>query len=307
MREYSIINMRLSYCIVRTSIYLLLFISVLGLGACSKDRTLVVVPNNQAPPDTLIPGIVLNTYVNKSYVALLGRKPSTLELSQDSSFLAVTNATKARRVLYIQRLMQAPQYKERLYEAARIDLLANLDTTEISFYIQIYKDLQAMQTLPGTKDEIQREIDKLVLLQKIPQDLQNGTCNQIELHRRCILNPFYDEINMGSLNFILSVFEHFLQRKPTESEKTAAVKIVDGEYANLFGQEGAGKSTFVKIFLESGNYFEGEVVNLFERFLLRKPSPTEMAKFAVEYRSHKDYDKLLTEILTLDEYVGVNK
>jgi hypothetical protein len=155
-------------------------------------------------------------------------------------------------------------------------------------------------------DVLQNEIDRLIEMQNIPADLASDAINTIELHRRCVNNYFYDQLNMGSLNFVVSVFQNFLYRYPTVNELDEGIKMVDGQSAILFLQAGTTKDDFLNIFFNSDDYFEGQVRNLYLRYLFREPSSAEMSIEATQYKQDKDYIKLQKSILSEDEYIGIN-
>jgi hypothetical protein len=110
---------------------------------------------------------------------------------------------------------------------------------------------------------------------------------------------------MGSQNFILSVFEYFLGRYPTESEEETAINMVDGFGGILFGQEGNSKADFLDIFLSSTDYFEGQVIDVYNDFLLRDPLSVEMSEAAQIYKQTQDYGEMLKEVLSQDEFLGI--
>ncbi|MFT5019915.1 MAG: hypothetical protein ACI9CU_001307, partial [Polaribacter sp.] len=57
-------------------LFSVLTLAVLATG-CKKGE--IIVPNNQAPPDSTISTLILENYVAKCYISLLGREPSNAE------------------------------------------------------------------------------------------------------------------------------------------------------------------------------------------------------------------------------------
>jgi len=151
---------------------------------------------------------------------------------------------------------------------------------------------------------LQAEIDKLVALKELPQDLLQGAINRTEMHRRIAFNSFYDEINMGSQNFVLSIFEYFLGRYPTEAEEQVSIEMVDGFGGILFGKEGKSKADFLEIFLSSTDYIEGQVIDVYNDFLLREPISTEMLEATLMYQEG-DYGEMLKLVLSKNEVLGI--
>lgn len=60
------------------------------------------------------------------------------------------------------------------------------------------------------------------------------------------------------------------------------------------------------IILNTGNYFESQVRELYLRYLFRQPSSEEMVQLGASYKANLDYKALQKSILSSDEYVGIN-
>lgn len=285
--------------------YLILLMLGLFLMACQPETEVIRIPDNDVLPDETVPVVLQENYINKLYIGLLGRKPAEAELQQILATLGRNNAALEDRKLIIASIIESDGFNRRMYDVGRAEMLNNLDTADITFQIAVFSELlndpQYQQFLPL----LHAEIDKLVQLKKLPQELLAGQVGRIEMHRRMAYNSFYDEINMGSQNFILSVFEYFLGRYPTESEEETAINMVDGFGGILFGQEGNSKADFLDIFLSSTDYFEGQVIDVYNDFLLRDPLSVEMSTAAQIYKQTQDYGEMLKEVLSQDEFLGI--
>lgn len=285
--------------------YLILLICVLFISACQPETEVIRIPDNDVVPDETVPLILQENYINKLCIGLLGRKPAETELQQMLATLNRNNAAREDRKQIIETIIQSEGFNQRMYDIARAEMLNNLDTAEITFQIAVYteltKDPQYQQFLPL----LHAEIDKMLQLKQLPKRLLAGQAGRIEMHRIMAFNSFYDEINMGSQNFVLSVFEYFLGRYPTESEEAIAIAMVDGFGGVLFGQEGNSKSDFLDIFLSSTDYYEGQLIDLYNDFLLRAPVSTEMADAVLIYKQSEKYGEMLKEVLSQDEVLGI--
>jgi len=272
--------------------------------ACTKTEE-VLVPNNTAPPDPTISSVIVQNYVNRLYISLIGRKPLTTELDAGIGILSGNHLAMHDRLVLIDTIMKKPEYNNQLFSLANIQLLNNLDTPMITQYIDLFTMLAANPDYASVKDALNLEIGRLQLARNIPKDLNAGTLSVIGMHRRLIDNYFYDQINMGTENFVLSMFMNFLYRQPTTSELSEGKKAVDGFSGILFSQVGKSKTEFLDIFFNSPDYFEGQVRNLYVRYLFREPTSEQMAGYAIQYKSTLDYRELQKNILTSDEYIGL--
>lgn len=291
---------RLGPLLAYSALALLLF-----LGACQPTENLIIVPDNTAPPDLSIPVVIKENYVNKLYISLLGRKPTEPELFYTISLLDENNASVENREAVIEEILKQPEYLRRTFEIANNKFLPGLDTFEITQRLIVFNtflDSPAFEPFYGL---INYEIDRLAKLKTAPVDFQSGAISRIELHRRLINNSFYDDINMGSQNFVLAVFEALLNRYPTDAELTNSVIMVDGFTAIVLGVEGDTKDDFLNIFFDSDDYYEGQVNAIYRDFLFREPNSQEMGLNTVAYRQDNDYGNLLKRILTTDEYLGL--
>lgn len=285
--------------------FFLLYLSILIVG-CKKDEAIVVVSGNTAPPDHTIPSIVKENYINKVYISVLGRKPETAEIASGLSLIDQHNLSAADRNEFLDEVFSKSGYNQRIYEIASIKILNSFDTIAVNDQINLYKLLLTQPQYAPFYDLINMELDRLYDLKAIPTDLNNNALTPIGMHRRLMNNYFYDQINMGTENFVVSSFQNFMDRYPTNNELAEGKKMVDGLSAILFFTTGTTKDNYMDIILDTDNYFESQVRELFVRYLFRQPTSVEMTDYASDYKTDRDYKKLQKAILSLDEYVGIN-
>lgn len=286
------------------SLYAFFLILLLLSQGCKKDEQ-VIIPGNTAPPDNTISNSTKENYINKVYISVLGREPDSAEYAVSYSVLSQNNLSLANRKQFLDSILVKPVYYERLYQIARTDLLNNLDTNDITLYMAIFQVLLADTVNKPLWPQLTIEYNRLDTLKKVSIELPAGTINTVEMHRRCVNNVFYDEINMGTENFVVSMFQNFLFRYPTVSELTQAKTMVDGQDAVVFFKIGRTKNDFLNIFFSSNNYYEGQVRELFVRYLFRQPTSAEINTYTIKYKNSGNYKELQKDILSLDEYVGI--
>lgn len=291
---------------MKKNVYCLLLSFCILIVGCKKDEAIVVVSGNTAPPDNTIASIVKENYVNKVYISVLGRKPETAEMASGLSLIDQHNLSVADRNAFLDDVFSKPGYNQRIYEIASIKILNSFDTTAINDQINLYKLLLTQPQYAPFYDVINMELVRLYDLKDIPADLNNTTLTPIGMHRRLMNNYFYDQINMGTENFVVSSFQNFMDRYPTSNELEEGKNMVDGLSAILFFTTGTTKDNYMDIILDTDNYFESQVRELFVRYLFRQPTSVEMTDCAADYKTDLDYKKLQKAILSLDEYVGIN-
>ncbi len=281
---------------------LLLFIYFAVMTSCRKEE---IISDNKVPPDQTVENVTISNYVNRVYVSVLGREASDAEKNSGFNILRDNNLSNTSRSQFLNQVFSSPNYLPHLYDFARTELLNNLDTADISFFLMIFHGYLQDTIQQVYWEIITYEIERLDSLQRVPSDLINNLIDIEHLHRRFANNYFYDQINMGTENFVVSCFQHFLRRYPTAYELAEGKKIVDGTPAILFLQTGQSKDEFINIFFTSRDYKEGLAINLYNRFLLRNPTSVEMGNAAQAFSNTKDYIQMQKDILSTNEYIGL--
>lgn len=286
----------------KTPILFLLMV-VLATG-CKKDE--IIIEDNTAPPDSTVSTLILENYVAKCYISLLGRDPSEVEEQSAVNLLRNANMSVVSRKEMIDVILTDNEYRDKILEYNSVKLLnAAFDTSEIQIQLFIYNSLLDDPQYAPFYDLINEIIDNLETLAATPDDFRNGTIGMQEMHRRLVTNDIYDQINMGSFNFVLSLFNNFLFRDPTQEEHDAGITMVDGFVAVLFYETGNSKEECINIFLGSDDYFEGQVRELYLRYLFREPTSEEQSYHAIRYRDSDNYERLQKDILSTDEFAGI--
>jgi hypothetical protein len=289
---------------MKKTILFLYVLVITSINSCTKTDE-EIIPGNQPPPDGTISNVIIENYVNRVYISVLGRKATDAEFNSGISLLKQSNLSMQSREQFLSGVFSNAGYKTNLYEKAKAELLNNLDTNEITLYISIFSTYLADTAYAASWDLFQAELDKLVELQQVPADLASGAINEKGMFERCCNNYFYDQINMGSSNYVVSLFQHFLDRYPTNNELQQGIQMVDGTSGTLFLQSGLSKSDLIDIFFSSGDYYEGQVRIFYQRYLFRAPTSVEMGTATQLYISTGDYEKMQMDILATNEYIGI--
>ena len=135
-------------------------------------------------------------------------------------------------------------------------------------------------------------------------DLISGQANVVDIHHRCVNNVLYDELNMGSFNYVVSIYQNFLHRYPTEYELENGIIMVDGEQSICFEQNGDSKNDFNSLFFDHNGYYEGQIVSVYNKLLFRDPTTLEISQLIQSFKTNKDYQELQKTLLITDEFLG---
>ncbi len=203
-------------------------------------------------------------------------------------------------------VVQNPEYKNKVLEYNALKLINSpFDTSAIQEQLYVLNVLILDPQYAPFVDIIQEMIDEYNVLLTTPSQFRNGTIDMQEMHRRLVTNDIYDQINMGSFNYVLSMFNNFLFRDPSADEHNAGITMVDGFVAVLFYETANSKEDFIDIFLHSDDYYEGQVRELYARYLFRDPSSEEQGYHSVRYKQSRNYERLQIDILSTDEFAGL--
>jgi hypothetical protein len=273
------------------------------LSACTKTEE-VIIDGNTPPPDETIDNITVESYINRTYIRVLGRKPDSIEFEQGNTTLRVHNLSTADREAFVDQVTSDPGFYQHTFDAWRSYLLDNTDTTEIREFITLFDLLQTNPDYAAIWDVLATEEARLRAVLAIPADLAAGLAMS-EMHKRLTNNYIYDNLNMGSQNFVISHFQNLLLRYPTESELLQGEAMVNGIPAFLFLESGKSRDDFLNIFYASTDYQEGQVVILFNDVLFRDPDSREMVDYTASYDASGDYKALLRSLLITNEFIGL--
>lgn len=267
-----------------------------------------VIIGNVPPEFNGISTVVINNYVNRLYIDLVGREPIDNELAIDVQYLKDNNLKDSAKEVIIQSLMSKAEYYKRVWEISSTSMLLGLDSFDVAREQQLLAFFRYLDSLNGNTTAIpywNYEISRLQDLNAAADDYKNGSIDINEFIGRFILNYlYYVEINMGSTNFVLATFENLFARLPTTAELEAAVLMTDGGSAALFLQAGSSRDDFVEITTNYVEFYEGLVRNSFLVFLLRNPTSTEMDTYTQDFINDNDYQALQIEITKSKEYAG---
>lgn len=302
--EITFVYIRYMVHVFKNAKALLWVVLLLGAAACNKDRE-VVINNNQAPPDYTIDSSTIDLFIDKTYIGLLGREALSNERTAARQLLRTHNFSVDDRTAYLQQLLADPAFKTNLCKVARAEYLQSADSLSILQQRNTYAQLLTQPQYAPFYDVIIYEVERLDSMLLTENDFMAGRLDVVGMHRRYVNNLIYDQINMGTENFVISTFQNFFFRYPTNAELENGKKMVDGSVSIFYLQTGSSKADYLRIFFGTTDYYEGQVRYLFSRYLFRNATTAEMSYYANRYKSTGSYNTLITEILSGNEYAGV--
>ena len=298
---------------MRQFFILCISISVI-VTACTEKETInhtehtnVIIDDNSPPPYNQVTTVQIQNYINKMYIDLVGREPLQQELEDDTKLLKDNNLSLESRHQLLDQLMSNPLYYEQFYDVYSAAYLNATSTQDVLEQLFLYLEQQELAEQMGNyafAEYLQIEIDKLIALRDVRNDYESGAITINQFMQILSYNFFYDEINMGSENFVLACFENFLKRFPTESELVAGITMVDGFSAQLLFRDGSSKKDFIELITTVPDFYEGLTIDIYQQLLARNPDSEEMNNGTLLLTEDPDYQAIQKIVLTSSEYTG---
>ncbi|MEL6255889.1 MAG: hypothetical protein AAFR87_28045, partial [Bacteroidota bacterium] len=126
-----------------------------------------------------------------------------------------------------------------------------------------------------------------------------------ELDRRMIFNEIYDEINMGSFNYVNATFDDLFFRFPTEAEFEAGFEVIEYNRSRIvLGVNCQSKREYAEVLTNSREFHEACIEADFLSFLGRTASQEEILELLPILYVEQDYEQVQRIIMKTKDYAG---
>lgn len=293
--------------------YIICFLIV--VASCKKDT--LVIDGNNPPVYSAIPTVLIENYINRIYIDLIGREPLDSEMLIDVQYLRNNDVSIESRDSLIYKLQFDTLYIEgdesyklayfhRIYDMVKVRLIEGASNGDISFYMSNHYADYEVDSVAGNLIEAQKHLLKYYRLSDIIDselDYYNNIIDIKEMHKRMIYNSIYDQINMNTFNFVNAAFDNLLFRYPTQNEfNNSYFMIEDNQPFTIFGYSGSNKLDFTNLICDSREFYEGIIQWTYLTMLARIPTSIERDFLMNDFYITTDFQKLQRFIMTTDEY-----
>ncbi|HZG00567.1 MAG TPA: hypothetical protein VEY71_06165 [Chitinophagales bacterium] len=294
-------------------LFVLVLFAALVQSSCKKDPIVqtihadTTITGNQPPNYTGVPTLNIRLYVNKMYVDILGREATDAELNANTNLLVAQNLSEAARLQIADALLNDTAYYQRLLDITSADFLDGNGEAQTQLKIQEFTYIY--DYADSLNDEMlmlyyATEIGRLNTLLSTKASYAAGSISINEFFRRFTDNYFYDQINMGSENYVKATFDDLFRRPPTDAELASGVTMVDGFPAVLLLTDGTNKNDYMNIVVNADAFYEGLVRKAYLQLLLREPATQEIGSGVALVKPNGDYKALQKQLLISPEYAG---
>lgn len=295
---------------MKLPIIVIAFIS-LSFIACEKEEKLThkegVVLDNDVRPYDGVSNVLINNYINRFYIDLIGVQPADSVLASAGAKLDVNPNDLAVREEIINEAVIADIYFDRFFSVTSLIFTEGL---EISDFEEKQAEYEAVKQLSRANGDslfvqiIEYEMLKMDSLIQAKDRLKNEQISLEQFFRAFCFNYVYDEINMGSLNFVQACFENLFGRGPTPDELDRSIKMVDGTSSYLFLRGGNSKSDFLNIMLDNPEFLVGRTKDIYNQLVQRNPNTSEEVVGVQMLQGAANMKGLQVEVAKTKEYAG---
>lgn len=282
-----------------------------------KPETFVF-EDNAIPHYDEISTILVQNYVNRYYIDLIGREPNDLEMERDVEILEAGGLSASVRLQVIEVLMTSTdstdqstyttQYHQKLYTDLKARFLEGASDAILYERYGLAISMAIQDSLNGNLAGYavnQTAAERLMLVLECPEDLESDSITVREACGRMLWNSIYDQINMNSFNFIQASFDDLYQRFPTQAEFDVAYGAIENNQPGiLFGASANDKPSYVDALIWNSEWDEGMVRWQYRTMLARDPSDQETLEGLSVFSMTISVADIQRLVLTSDEYAG---
>ena len=305
---------------MKNIIILLYFLITIALtfSSCKKDPKFI--PDNDAPYyGKHVPTVLVENYVNRLFIDLIGREPLDVEMELEVNALKKAELNVEARKKLISKLQEDTTFVEgdisykhayyrRLYDLTKVRLLEGASNDDLQGDINNFRQAAIKDSLNGNMVGYQINMEKLQKLQDvIDSEMQyfEGEIELAEMYARMLDNSIYDKINMNTFNFINASFDNLFFRFPTESEFYEAFDMVEYDQSGvILGKSGQSKNDYLNILVNSREFYEGLIRWSYLTLLAREPTSLEEDELMSGFYSDHDFQQVQMSIMISDEYAN---
>ncbi|NNC96052.1 MAG: hypothetical protein HKN92_10855 [Chitinophagales bacterium] len=261
---------------------------IVTLTSCKQDE--VLIPGNNPPGSNAVSSIIIENYVNKCFIDLLGREPIDDEMVQESSLIKEGGLADSVKLALVQKLQFDSNwvegdssyhiaYNRRLYDISKVRMVEGISDGDLNTSIGIFSFQLESDSLSGDSAGVARwrdEIKELRRVLRLQYQFRSYKISISEVFRRLIDNSVYDEINMNTFNFINATFDNLYYRFPTTDEfDNSWTMIEDNSSVILLGRNGHNRGDYMDIVTSSEEFYEGLIRWQFETLMGREATADE--------------------------------
>jgi len=295
---------------IRFSVILLtLSAGALLLEGCQPEE--IRIADNPVPHYEGVPTVIVDAYLTRVFIDLIGREPLIDELTSERAALRADNLSLLSRLDLVDRLMgedlgYLPHYQRKLSNDLSGRFLDGASWESMEGEVEFLRGLATQDSLQGNMTGYVHHTDLAdrmeAALDSVEEWKQGGITWRDVCQRYCY-NTFYDDLNMNSFNFIHATFDDLFGRNPTEAEFEQAYAAVEySSPAVMMGIAISNKEEYLSALVQDGEFEEGAIRWWGEHLLIRPITTAEVSAWRNVVGPSVDIQALQRIVITSDEY-----
>jgi hypothetical protein len=319
MKTNTMNPMKLRVPISRWSAYSLM-LSVICMVGCKKEET-ITFSDNTIPLYENVSTLLIENYVNRVFIDLIGREPTDSELTSEARKLENATLSLASRRALVDKLMNddvtaldnityKEAYHNKLYEDLKGRYLNGASEVDLLESYYLYYFISVQDSLNGNQLAFEVNRNQALIMRSVidcKTQLESGSITIREASRRMCFNQVYDDINMNTFNYINATFDDLFFRFPTEAELNQAFPPIDYNGSGyLFGQLVTSKSAYISLMVSNSEFNEGAIRWAYLNLLGREALSGEIFGLLPTFNNNDDFKSIQKAIIVTDEYAGWN-
>lgn len=295
---------------IRFAVFLLaLSTGTLLLVGCQPEE--IRIADNPVPTYEGVPTVVVDAYLTRVFIDLIGREPLMDELTSERAALRADNLSLVSRLDLVDRLMgedtsYQPHYQRKLSNDLSGRFLDGASWESMEGEVEFLRGQASQDSLQGNTTGYVFYTDLANRMEATlgsVEEWQQGNITWREVCKRYCYNTFYDELNMNSFNFIHATFDDLFARNPTEAEFEQAYTAVEySSPAVLMGTGISNKEEYLSALVQNGEFEEGAIRWWGEHLLIRPITTAEVTAWRNVVGPSVDIKTLQRILITSDEY-----
>lgn len=291
-------------------------------ASCKKDGEIKVIPDNNAPHYDEVPTAVIQNYVNRMYIDLIGREPLDVEMVRDVDYLKENELTTESRDSVLRMLQlntdyidgdssYSRAYHRRFYDISKVRLLEGASDAVLNQRRGIARFAAIVDSTNG--DSVGYD-ENMFRVQKYEAVLRSdwlyfsdstGIYDFRDMYFAMIYNGIYDVINMNTFNFINATYDDLFYRFPTQEEYDNSFNMIEFNLSGtIFQQSGQNKVDYCNILLDTREFYEGMIRWAYLSLLAREPTTVELSENMDYFFANHDLQRVQRVIMSSDEYAN---
>ena len=230
-------------------------------------------------------------------IALTGKVPVSDELAVLSGIAEQGSTPLESYNLVLDYYFSLPIFYKHIEYQLREEYLENISRRDLVENIGDFYQLDQGRKTSIYHSYFNTEFQKLLRLGLIQDGEFFDGISIREIQRLLVNNYIYGQINMGVDNFVLSIFQHFMMRKPTFYELRESKKMLSGNQGVIFTRLGSSKDDFLDIFFSSTNYHEGQVRYWHIKIMHEEPDYDSILHYMSYMHEHGSPEQLIRQLL----------